>query len=329
MADQRETGRRLLGLDLGGTNIKAAVVETSDDDFPPDLVHTVQGPTDAESGPHNVADRMVGIGEEAVSAVGSVDSIGIGVPGLFDYRTGEVVFFTNLPGPWEGFPLRSHIADGLGAPATMINDARAFTLAEGTLGAGRGCKTLACLTLGTGVGGGLIIDGKLHFGAFGVGGEIGHQTLLPDGPVCGCGNPGCMEALTRPPAIAAGAGKDTFEEVLTGLRSGEDRVVEAVESAVAHMAVGIANVLTVIGPEKIVIGGGVAEAGDTLLEPLREAVRARVTLIPPDAVEIVGAELGPMAGAVGAALASQGSLVGDADFLVGEIPSAQRRRSER
>lgn len=319
--------RHLLGLDLGGTNIKAAVVAVGDAATLPRVVHTQQGPTEADGGPEHVTARLARMGEEAMAAAGhSISSAGIGVPGLFDYATGEIIFFTNLPGPWEGFPLRTRIAESLGTSTTLINDARAFTLAEATLGAGRGCRTLACLTLGTGVGGGLIIDRKLHFGAYGVAGEIGHQTLDPEGPLCGCGNPGCMEALTRPPVIAQQAGKETFEEVLLGFDRGEASCIDALDNAMRHLAVGLANIITIIGPERIVIGGGVAEAGERLLQPLRAEVRRRVTLVPPEAISIVAAELGPFAGAVGAALSSQGSVVGDAEFLRGEIPSATRRR---
>ena len=211
---------------------------------------------------------------------------------------------------------------------TLINDARAFTLAEGTAGAGRGSHTLACITLGTGVGGGIMVDGKLHFGAFGIGGEIGHQTVAPEGPRCGCGNPGCLEAMTRAAVVAANAGRDSIEDVLTGFKRGDQRCVDAMRRAADYMAIGLANVLTVIGPDKVVIGGGVAEAGDLLLDLIRDAVRSRVTLVPPEAVQIVAAELGPIAGAIGAAIAAQGSLVGDARFLVGEIPSAELRRTE-
>lgn len=319
--------RHLLGLDLGGTNIKAAVLEIGADEDTPVIVHTRQGSTEASKGPEHVAARIVEIGEQAISSVGvRPEGIGVGVPGLFDYAEGSIMFFTNLPGPWEGFPLRTRVAEGLKASATLINDARAFTLAEGTIGAGRGCRTLACLTLGTGVGGGLMIDGKLHFGAFGTAGEIGHQTIDPDGPSCGCGNPGCLEALTRPPVVAARAGRETFEDVLTGLAEGDEACRSALDDAINHLAIGIANVYTVFGPDRVVIGGGVAEAGDSLLDPLRAAVRARLTLVPPEAVQIVAAELGPFAGAVGAALASQGSLVGDAAFLLGELPSVTRRR---
>lgn len=320
---------RLLGLDLGGTNIKAAFVEVIGGDVDDaEVTHTEHGPTEASGGPERVEERLVEVARSAIAAAGPADSVGLGVPGLFDYSTGEIVFFTNLPGCWEGYPLRKRIAESLGLPVTLINDARAFTLAEGKLGAGRGCRTLACLTLGTGVGGGLIVDGRLHFGAFGVGGEIGHQTVDPDGATCGCGNPGCMEALTRPPVITANAGRESFEEVIEGYRAGDVDCVAAVDAALYYMAIGLSNIITVLGPERIVIGGGVAEAGDVLLDPLRAQVEERITLVPPKRVQIVGAELGPLAGAIGAAIASQGSPVGDDEFLAGEIPSAELRRSE-
>lgn len=327
-AEPGSNGGRLLGLDLGGTNLKAAVTSLGTDADAPEIVFEDRTDTRAHAGPEAVAHRMVTLARAAIDGAGEVQALGVGVPGLFDYQTGEIVFFTNLPGRWEGFPLRSYLAEALGVPVTLINDARAFTLAEWAIGAGRGCRTLACLTLGTGVGGGLIVDGKLHFGAYGIGGEIGHQTVDPNGLRCGCGNRGCLEAMTRGSAIAASAGKRSFEDVLEGLQAEESASVQAVERAARHMAVGLANILTVIGPERIVIGGGLAEAGDLLLDPIREAVRQRVTLIPPERVQIVAAELGPIAGAVGASLAARGPLVGDGAFLIGEVPSAEMRRSE-
>ena len=119
----------------------------------------------------------------------------------------------------------------------MINDARAFTLAEGTLGAGAGCGTLVCITLGTGIGGGVMIDGKLHLGAFGVAGEIAHQTVLPDGPLCGCGNHGCIEALARSDVLAEAAGKATVEEVYAGVAEGDERSIGAVRAAAGWLGI--------------------------------------------------------------------------------------------
>ncbi len=310
---------RLLGLDLGGTTVRAVLVAPGD---PPAVEGSWVVPAGAERGPDAVVETLIELGRRA----GPARVAGVGVPGLFDFATGEVVFFTNLPGPWEGYALRARLAAGLGMPVTLVNDARAFTLAEWQIGAGRGCRTLACLTLGTGVGGGLVIGGRLHFGAFGIAGELGHQTVLPGGPVCGCGNPGCMEALTRAPAVAAAAGRDTFEEVLTGAAAGDDRCETALATAVEHFATGLANVVTTIGPERIVVGGGAADPA--LVARIEEAVRRRVTLVPPEQVHVVPAALGAEAGAIGAALAALGSPMGDEQFLAGEVPSAVRRREE-
>jgi glucokinase len=314
-----------LGLDLGGTNIKAAVVDVEPGTVPA-VVATETRATGADRGPAAVSASLISLGLDVAAAHGPIAAVGVGVPGLFNFESGEIAFFTNLPGPWEGFPLRARIADQLGVPATLINDARAFTLAESTVGAGRGCTTVACLTLGTGVGGGLFINGELHFGAFGIGGELGHQIVAPDGPTCGCGNRGCMEALTRPSVIAAGAGRATLEDVLAGVAVGDSACVAALQAAATYLGIGLANIITVIGPERIVIGGGAAGAGDALLDPIRKAVRARVTLVPPEQVSIVAAELGSSAGAIGAALAAVDSPTRDQRFLAGDFPSAKLRR---
>lgn len=318
---------RYLGLDLGGTNVKAAVVDVAGDG--PTVIATGTRPTEAERSPEAVADTMIALGQSMAADAGPFSTAGAGVPGLFDFATGEIVFFTNVPGPWEGFPLRASLADGLGVPATLINDARAFTLAEALVGAGRGCSTIACVTLGTGVGGGLFINGELHFGAFGVAGELGHQTVAADGPRCGCGNRGCMEALTRSAVVAAAAGRTTMEEVIAGIEAGDEGCIAAVDEAATYLGIGLANVVTILGPERIVVGGGVAEAGEVLLGPIREAVRQRVTLVPRDQVEVVPALLGSEAGAIGAALAAIESPTRDQRFLQGAIPSAEMRREEQ
>ena len=328
MDERSGSNSRLLGLDLGGTNIKVAVVNDSGPASPGAVIHSGQIPTNAEEGPEAVADRMADIAVEAISLHGPITTVGVGVPGLFDIQSGRIQFFTNLPGSWEGFPLRSHISDRTGLPTTLINDARAFTLAEGSLGAGRRGATVACITLGTGVGGGLMVGGSLHVGGFGTAGELGHQTVDPDGPVCGCGNPGCLEALARPPAVAAEAGKDTFEEVLDGYRDSDADCVRALDRAVEAFGVGLANVMTMFGPDVIVIGGGAAQGDSLLIDLISRAVRDRVTLVPPEHVQIVPASLGSGAGAIGAALAPKRGGYGSSGYQAGDLPSVNRRRDE-
>lgn len=289
-----------LGLDLGGTNIKVATLSGTDDGF--EVLTTDSVETGAGNGPEAVAANLIEVGSKVTGAQ-PMNTLGLGVPGHFDRETGQILLFPNLPGNWEGFPLRDRVESGLGIPTWMINDARAFTLAEGILGAGKGCNTVACVTLGTGVGGGIMIEGKLHRGAFGVAGEIGHQTVIPDGPQCGCGNRGCVEALTKADVLASLAGKETAAEVFEAARHGEAESVDAVAQVAGVLGIGLSNVVTLIGPDRIVVGGGIAEAGDLVLDRIEEAVKSRVTLVPTDKIEIVPAHFGRFAGAVGAALA--------------------------
>jgi glucokinase len=289
-----------LGLDLGGTNIKVALLRREGDDYQVVATHSVA--TEAEGGPEAVTANIIEAGRAAM-AERDVSTIGLGVPGLFDAETGGVLLFPNLPGEWDGFPLRDRVAEALGLETQMINDARAFTLAEGLIGAGKGHSTLVCVTLGTGVGGGIMIDGRVHLGAFGVAGEIGHQTILPDGPLCNCGNRGCLEALVRADVVAADAGRSTVREVFQGVEQGDERCIAAVSQMAEYLGIGLANLVTVLGPDRIVVGGGIAAAGDLVIQPIAEAVKQRVTLVPTDAIEIVAATFGAYAGAAGAALA--------------------------
>ncbi|HEU4321170.1 MAG TPA: ROK family protein [Acidimicrobiia bacterium] len=289
-----------LGLDLGGTNIKVAVVSRDDEAI--EVVSRESVETGAADGPDAVAANLVAVGSPVAKEY-EAQTLGLGVPGHFDPEHGTIVLFPNLPGEWLGYPLRDRVAGALGMDTWMVNDARAFTLAEGILGAGKGHSTVACITLGTGVGGGLMIDGRLHRGAFGVAGELGHQTVLPDGPLCGCGNRGCVEALVRADVLASNAGKSTASEVFDGARNGDTRCVAAVAQMADFLGIGLANVVTMFGPDVIVVGGGIAEAGDLVLGPITRAVKSRVTLVPTERIEIVPASFGRFAGAVGAALA--------------------------
>jgi glucokinase len=289
-----------LGLDLGGTNIKVVTLDQADGSF--EIVSTDSVETGANAGPEAVTENLIDAGRMA-TATTEINTLGLGVPGHFDPDTGRVLLFPNLPGDWREFPLRDRLEDALQLPTRMINDARAFTLAEGTLGAGRGCSAVACITLGTGVGGGLMIDGRLHRGAFGVAGELGHQTVLPDGPLCGCGNRGCVEALVRADVLASNAGRPTASAVFDGAREGDNRCVAAVSQMADFLGIGLANVVTLFGPDRIIVGGGIAEAGDLVLGPIEAAVKRRVTLVPTESIDIVPAVFGRYAGAVGAALA--------------------------
>jgi glucokinase len=290
---------RWLGLDLGGTNIKFTVLDIATE---PRVVGKGAIRTLAEQGPDVVIERLAEAGRLAGERWGPVDAGGVGVPGLFDSETGRIELFPNLPGPWPGTSLRDPLTAALRVPMAIVNDCRAFTLAESRMGAAAGCSTVLCLALGTGVGGGVVVDGRLRLGPHGRAGEIGHQVVVVDGPRCGCGNRGCVEAVANAAALAELGGQPTAEEVFVAARRGDERALAAIQTVAGHLGHGIANMITVLIPERVVIGGGLVEAGDLLLEPLRAEVRRRCVLIPPAWYEIVPAELGPFAGAIGAAL---------------------------
>jgi glucokinase len=284
---------RALGLDVGGTNVKLALLEDGE------LAATDQAPTRSEhGGPPAVLARMVELGKR----VGAVDAIGVAFPGLFD-AAGNALLFPNLHGDWAGQPLRRSLEAGFGQPVALINDGHAFALAEARLGAARGAADVMCIVCGTGVGGGLVLGGRLHLGIEQRAGEIGHHTVLPDGPLCNCGNRGCLELLVGARAIARAAGKDSFDEVVSAARGNDDASVDALARAGALIGVAVANLTIFLTPQRIVIGGGVAEAGELLLGPLRAEVERRAARVAPlDRIEIVAAALGPFAGAMGAAL---------------------------
>ena len=300
------SAQRFLGLDLGGTNIKTVVLEAEDDHYL--VVASSTAPTHAERGPAAVVGRLVELGRDALVEHGPALRVGLGIPGLFNRDDGVAVMLPNLPGLWDGVPLRSSVSAGLGAPVGLVNDARAFTLAEGRMGAGRGCGTLIGMTLGTGVGGGILVDGRLHLGAWGRAGEIGHQAVLPDGPVCGCGNRGCVEAVAKADELSRLAGRPTAMDVFDGVRDGDPKCRAAVHTVGTYLGIGLANLVTVFGPERIVVGGGISAAGDLVLDPIRAALREHVKLVPADEIEVVAASLGPAAGSIGAALAAVDNL---------------------
>jgi glucokinase len=297
-------GSRHLGLDLGATNLKWAVVSHADGEWT--TVTSGQEPTrivaDQEAVPAAVVAQLAEVACAAIAEWGPVRSVGIGVPGLYDPETGETRLLVNVPGPWAGQPVSGPVSAAVGVPVFLINDARAFGLAELRLGAGRGASSMVGLTLGTGVGGVLAIDGHVHRGHDGTAGEIGHQTIDPDGPWCGCGNRGCLEAYARADQIAAACGTSTAEEAVRAALAGDTRARSGLADVGRYLGIGIANMVTVISPDRVVLGGGVAAAGDLLLDPIRAELARRVTTTSLDRVNLVPAELGTLAGAIGAAV---------------------------
>jgi len=291
---------RHLGLDLGGTNIKWAIVERDPDAWR--VLDRDQVATPQDVGPEVIVPRLAEVGGQALRRVPGVTTVGIGIPGLYDPATGTTRFLVNIPGAWAGYRVAGPVGDALGLPVALINDARAFGLAELRLGAGRGASSMIGLTLGTGVGGVIAIDGRVYQGHDGTGGELGHQTLDPDGPPCGCGNRGCLEAFARADRIAAACGTETADAAFEAARAADPRAVVGLALVGRYLGIGIANMIAVITPDVVVIGGGISAAFDLLRGPVEAELATRVHTTALDRVRLVTAELGTWAGAIGAAI---------------------------
>jgi glucokinase len=283
---------RHVGLDVGGTNIKLVVLDEDE------VVERGSEPTRSEEGPEAVLDRLAALARTG----GDAASVGVAFPGLVDGE-GRGVLFPNLQGDWHGRPIREPLARALDRPVALVNDGHAFALAEARVGAAAGARNVMCVVCGTGVGAGLVLDGRLHLGIQDRAGEIGHHTVVLDGPVCNCGNRGCLELFAGARAIARAAGRDTFDDTLAAARAGDDAAEAAIRRAGELIGVAVANLTIFLTPERVVIGGGVAEAEELLMEPLcAELVRRAGNVAPLEEIEVVRATLGPEAGAIGAAL---------------------------
>jgi glucokinase len=251
-----------------------------------------------------------------------IGGVGIGVPGEMDMERGVTKFLPNLPGNWPQVALAETITSLTGFRVQLLNDVRAITYGEWQFGAGQGVTSMACFAIGTGIGGGLVINNQLVLGIGGTAGELGHITVDDNGPLCGCGNHGCVEAYASGPAIAAlglkavtqglttrigeMAGYDlnkiTPELIAHAAQEGDTLAQQIYQQAGHYLGIAVANVLVTVGPRKVVIGGGVARAGDLLLDPIRQTIRERVRMMPVDQVQVVPASLGVNAGIMGSAV---------------------------
>jgi glucokinase len=292
---------KFLGLDLGGTNIKICVLEIID--FECRVIENLSIPTDASKGPEYVVNLLAQTANYYINEkYHDVEAVSVAVPGIFNHATGEILLFPNLPGNWENQPMKAPIAALCNIPVFILNDARAFSLAEAHAGQAKGKSPVACIVLGTGVGGGIVIDGKIHLGSTLGAGEIGHQIVNPEGEMCGCGAQGCVETMASASAISRGAGTNTPEEAFARAMSGDRKAIEAFEEAAKWLGIGIANVMAVLSPEIFIIGGGVAQSGDFFLKLILKEAQERSKLTPIDSIKIVPAALGIYAGSIGAAL---------------------------
>ena len=313
--------KKYIGCDLGGTNLRAAIVDVDDGT----VLHQMSIPTLAREGHEAVMKRMAELFLQIIQSAGmnkeDIGGIGIGVPGVLDLEKGETLFLPNLPGTWPHIPLGDTITELTGLPTALLNDVRSITYGEWRFGAGRGVDTVAVFAIGTGVGGGLVINSKLHLGIGGTAGELGHMTIDFNGPRCGCGNYGCLEAYASGPAIAAMGMKAVSQGLSTQISTlcnhdlnritpeliakaalaGDETAMDIYELAGFSLGIAAANICVSVGPRRIIIAGGVSQAGDLLLVPIRRTLRERVTVMPVEQVEVVQSQLGNNAGMIGAA----------------------------
>jgi glucokinase len=292
-----------IGMDLGGTTFKALAVA-------PDgtILGRAQADTQATDGPQAVVQRMMEttrrLQAEVSSPMRRLAAVGFGIPGILDLPAGRVRRSPNLPG-WEGFDLRAALAPHLEVPVAIENDANAAALGEAWLGAGRGMQHFLMLTLGTGVGGGIIVAGKILHGACGYAGEPGHTVVDPNGPRCGCGSYGCLEQFTSGTAITRMAepfyGQTTAYEVALAARCGESQALEVYRQVGQYLGIACASFANLLNPQGLVIGGAVANAFDLFIEAMQTTMRQRTFVEVYNSLRIVPAECGTDAGGLGAA----------------------------
>lgn len=311
------------GIDLGGTTITAALGDAAGN-----VIGERTVPTHSHEGPSRVLERMAELVLELAAAAGAKPlALGVGVPGLVDFDRGRTLFLPNLVTQWRHVEVAATLEPALGCPVFLLNDARAAALGELVFGHGRNVRTMVFYTLGTGIGGGVVVDGKLRLGAAGGAGEIGHQTIVIDGPLCGCGNRGCLETLAAAPALTGegvrlmrsglapklhqlvdgDAGRVNPKVMQQAAEAGDNHVAEAVLRALRYLGVGAANMVVALHPELIVYGGGMAALGELLTETVRQEIAKRVQMFPSADVRVERSLLGDKAGVLGGiALALKG-----------------------
>src|SRR5215216_3426331 len=319
-----------IGIDLGGTNLKLALLDGENR-----IAARLTVPTGSADGHGAVIERMIE-GVRALLAENSaidIAGIGIGVPGEVDMETGITGDLPNLPGRWRNVPVGPAVADATGLPVGMINDAKAFALAEYRLGAAKGADTALCVTVGTGIGGAVIAHGQILYGVGAMAGEIGHLILQAEGPRCTCGNLGCAETLANGPAIIGEAVRRVVQGFMTSLISmsegdldaitpelvaraadeGDLVAIDVIDRAGGWLGITLASAIALLAPEVVVIGGGVAPAGGRFFRAAEDVARAHTGVIDIARITFRAASLGYEAGVIGAALLGRASAEGNAD----------------
>ncbi|MFV1951182.1 MAG: ROK family protein [Nitrospinota bacterium] len=328
----------VIGIDLGGTNIRAAAVTPGGEIF-----HRIKISSEVEKGKERVVRNLLDMIEEidrrAKGEGRRLISVGLGIPGTIFYDRGVIAQSPNFP-DWIDFDLKSRLAKDISLPFFIDNDANAAAIGEGWLGAGKDEKSFCCLTLGTGIGGGLVFNGDIWHGEDGMGGEIGHLIVDPDGPACGCGGRGCLETYASATGIIRMAKESYYSSDAVGLRERSNNNIDTVSSEMIynlakegdyytrdilramsrHLGIGLADLVNLLNIGLIIIGGGVAAAWDLFIADTIKEMRERSYKVPGERVRIVRASCGDDAGILGAACIA----LKHSNLIRGLAPSKER-----
>ena len=315
----RKDAKHVIGVDLGGTNVRAAVVDRAGK-----IVGEGRTDSRAMDGFDATVRQIITAIRLAVTEspadIGDVAGAGMGIPGTHKSEEGVVLWSPNFK-DWNGVQLLAPIRQDMGIPVYMGNDANVAALGEYAFGAGRGAKCMVMFTLGTGIGSGLIINGRNWIGVTETAPEMGHHIILADGPRCSCGRYGCLESLARRDAIVDRAARKahlgrhttlleksghdlryvTPAMIAEAAEEGDPISIETLQETGYYIGIGVANAINILNPDKVVIGGGIAQAGDLIFEPIKTTVEVNALYAPLQAVEIVPAQLGDDAGVLGGA----------------------------
>jgi glucokinase len=309
-------GQRLFaGIDVGGTKINGILATATGKVVAQKSIATGAG-ADPDLSIVRIAKLAQMLADEvAVSPI----ALGVGMPGCVDKATGKVIFLPNMSNRWSNYPVGSALADILRVPVVLANDARMATLGEYTFGLNACVSDLLMVTIGTGIGGGMILDGRLRLGSYGAAGELGHHVIQSNGPRCSCGGRGCLEALVSGPLLEADGAelvrslsapilshlvngspeKVTTREMAIAAREGDSEVARAIRVRAEYLGIGIANAISITAVNYVVLAGGVSALDELLLEPVRTTVEQNVRMFPPAEIRIARTTLGQNTGALG------------------------------
>ncbi|NUO09882.1 MAG: ROK family protein [Candidatus Brocadia sp.] len=307
-------GNYVVGIDLGGTNLKAGVVDTDGK-----IIHRLSIKTNSNADPQTISNQILELVAEIIQGAhieaSDIVGIGLGSPGLVDKKGETILFSPNLP-RWRNIPIRRIMSERFSKPCVLENDANAAAWGEKWVGAGREVNSLVMLTLGTGVGGGIVLENRLWRGANNVAAEIGHMVIRMDGPLCNCGNRGCVEVyasatgmvrrfkeLLRSGALSSLRDRDeiTAKMINEAAIRGDKASLDVIEETGRYLGIALINVMHVLNPEMIVLAGGMIGSGELLMNPIRQVTQQRAFEASYKDTKIVFSQLGNDAGIIGAA----------------------------